>query len=311
MITEAERQALDRVVAVVNGKGGVGKTSITANVGAELASRGQKVLVIDLDRQGNLRMDLGFAKEDTDQGKSTVDAVWMDQQFTILTARPNLDYIAGGRALDMLTALARSSDAESLPHESVPEEFAAKLATIAGNYDLILIDGAPGIPELQDMALAAARWVLVPTRTDPASLEGLTMLGPRVKKARVHNPNLTYLGSVLGPTQSTASNVRASAEESLAVLGDVVPLFDSYIRYYEPAAESVRRRGQAARELADDVRAARATRLRLLRRAKNGEDVTAELETASTGLPNSAIKLAADYAALTDEIIERIAKAEA
>lgn len=133
--------ALSRVVAVINGKGGVLKTSIVANVAGCLA-KSMRVLVIDLDISGNLKMDLGMtAAAEDDAGKSVVDAVWSGADLQIVReVRPNLDMVFGGRALEMLSSLAKSSMSDELPTGSIATEFASRLADVAEDYDLVLLD---------------------------------------------------------------------------------------------------------------------------------------------------------------------------
>lgn len=313
MLTTDQRRALERVVAIVNDKGGVGKTSTTANVGAELAARGQRILLIDLDVSGNLRFDLGLSDDPRDdRGKSTVDAVWSgDPMRAIENVRPNLDMIFGGRGLELLAQLARSASADSLPHGSVPEEFAARLAEVADSYDLVLLDCPPGLGDLQDMAVAAARWVLIPTKTDEASLDGLQGVGPRVARARRTNPTIAYLGAVITLHQTTASRVRAQVEKKLTdEVGDRVPLFDTKIRFSETAADDCRARGEVAREVAAAAKKAKNDRLKVLRQARRDGTSSAEALAQIPTMSASAVELAKDYQRLADEIIRRIAAAE-
>lgn len=107
----------------------------------------------------------------------------------------------------MLAALAQSPVAQELPGGEVPQAFAAKLAALAAGYDLVLLVCSTGNPVLQVMALAATRYLLIPTKTDAAGWDGLRMVGPRVKKARRNNPRLTFLGGVLFAHQTNATRV--------------------------------------------------------------------------------------------------------
>ena len=179
--------ALSRVFAVINGKGGVLKTSVAANVGALLAAAGWKVLEIDLDVSGNLKLDFGLTDEpEDDMGRGLVEAIWYGEKGlpVVKDVRTNLDFVYGGRGLEQLGGLARSSMVDDLPTGSLAGEFARALTEVPDDYDLILLDCPPGNSEIQDMALAVARWVLIPTKTDQASLDGLRTVGPRVKRAR-------------------------------------------------------------------------------------------------------------------------------
>ncbi len=306
LATSGSDDRLARTVAVINGKGGVGKTSITANVAGQLAAADYRVLAVDLDLSGNLKLDLGYIGQD-DDGKGLVDAIWNDGDIPVITAvREHLDVIPGGRHLEMLAALSLSPVAQDLPGGGVASSFAAKLAGLADAYDLVLLDCAPGNPVLQDMALNTARYVLIPTKTDAAGWDGLRMVGPRVRKARRDNPRLTYLGVVLFAHQTNATRVLKNTQKRLEEVGDLVPIFDAFIRHSETAAHDCRARGQLAHELARDVTASRRERLALLRN-RRGEGNVIPLPAA---LSASADSLAGDYEQLTREILLRISDVE-
>ncbi|MFJ4233902.1 MULTISPECIES: ParA family protein [Cellulosimicrobium] len=306
-----DREALARVIAMINGKGGVLKTSTTQNVGGQLAEQGMKILLIDTDISGNLKIGLGLVGSPLDDaGKSIVDAVWNGEPFKIARdVRPNLDIIFGGRALEMLGKLAQSSMADELPNGSVAAEFAARLAEIAGEYDLVIIDCPPGNAELQDMALAAARWVLIPAKTDEMSWEGLRGVGPRVKRARRDNETLDYLGVFLTGHNPTATRVYKNTQVRLEEVGDKVPLLRSTIRHSETAAHDTTTRGQLAHELARDVKVQRASRLQALR-ARRGDEHGSSAPLKAPALSQTANSLADDYKHLAAEVCERITAAE-
>lgn len=228
-----QQQALDRVVAVVNGKGGVLKTSVVANVGGWLASQGMRILLVDLDPQGNLVFDLGLVDHEADDlGKSVIDAVWSGEPLKVLRdVRPNLDVVFGGSALDMLASLTYNRMFNKEDTGGVPAAFAKALAALADDagdgdgqpYDLILLDCPPRSIEIQDMALRAARWVVVPTRTDDASLEGLRGVGPRVARARNDNPTLDWLGIVVTAHNKQATRILRETLETLAEVSSKLP----------------------------------------------------------------------------------------
>lgn len=303
-----ETDPLRRVVAVINGKGGVLKTSVTANVAGRLAAAGMRILAIDLDISGNLKLDLGLLDHASeDGGKGLVDALWNDGPMPIVRdVRSGLDFVFGGRHLEMLGVLSRMPTGQELPAGSVPREFARKLAQVADDYDLVFIDCPPGNVELQDMALAATRWVLVPIKTEQASWDGLLGVGPRVKQAREENPHLRYLGAVITAHNPSATRVYAGTVERLQPLRDTLPLFDSVIRHSETAAHDCRLRGQLAHELARDANASQGARLKALRSRKPGGNVI-PLPGALSG---SADSLAGDYEKLAKEICDRITAAE-
>lgn len=305
--------ALSRVFAVINGKGGVLKTSLAANVGALLAAAGWKVLEIDLDVSGNLKLDFGLTDDpEDDMGRGLVEAIWYGEKAlpVVKDVRTNLDFVFGGRGLEQLGSLARSSMVDDLPTGSLAGEFARALSEVADDYDLILLDCPPGNAEIQDMALAVARWVLIPTKTDQASLDGLRTVGPRVKRARRTNPELRYAGVVVTAHNPAATRVLREVRSMLSQLGDTVPLMETTIRHSQTAAFDCRARGQLAHELARDAESSKSTRLKFLsarRRSAGGADNVVELPTALSGTANS---LADDYRHLAKEIRELITRTE-
>lgn len=303
MTTAPTADALARVIAVVNGKGGAGKTSITANVAGQLAHSGYRVLAIDLDLSGNLGLDLGYIGRDGDDGgKSLVDSVYSATPLALITGvRDGLDVIAGGRHLELLTGLSFSAMAADLPGGGVTGSFALQLTEIADGYDIILLDCAPGNPVLQDIALACARYILIPTKSDAGGWDGLRGVGPRVKKARDTNPQLTYLGAVLFAHSVSAKRVLRNTRYRLAEVGDRVPLLEAYIRHSETAAHDCRSRGQLAHELAADATKNRSERLQALRDRRSGDDTALP-----PSLSGSADNLAGDYQQLSREILQRI-----
>ena len=306
--------SLARVVAVLNGKGGVGKTSITCNCAGQLARGGFRVLVVDLDVSGNVKLDFGLVDHpDQDDGRGLVDAVWSNKPLHLIKdARPDVDVVPGGNSLEILGALSQMSSAQELPGGSVAAAFAAKLAEIADDYDLIFLDCPPGNKELQEMALGAARWVLIPTKTDHASWDGLLKVGPRVKRARKENPALRYLGVVVFDHNPIASRLMRTTQERLAEVGETVPLFDSFVRHSQSAAQDCRGRGQLAHELARDVSAQKSDRLEALsnRRARRASGSNVIDLPVPVQLSGTADSVASDYTSLAQEICARITEAE-
>lgn len=114
----------------------------------------------------------------------------------------------------------------------------------------MLIDCPPGLRVLQDMALGAAADALIPTRTDEASLAGMSLVAERFTAARATNPHRQLLGVVLWGVTRTATRVRTAVQ---ADLGQTAPVFDTVVRYVEAAAVDARRRGQLIHELEADV----------------------------------------------------------
>ncbi len=296
-----------RVIAVANGKGGTGKTSVSSGLAGELASGDVRVLAVDLDPLGGLARDFGVtARGGSDDGIGLVSALIDDKDPPLprQEVRPNLDLITGGIKLEILVAYASTQgDTEWLEHAG------ARIGELAGEvYDFVIIDTPPGDAILQRLAMYAARWLIVPVRTDMGSWDGLRTMGRRVRTCRQVNPELDYLGAVIfgNPTQATGLLARTQSQLGQEI-GGVVPLFDTSIRH-SAAAVDARNRGQLASELARDADVGRATRMRWLRARRKDPGVA---EPDGARLPQGAGGLAEDYRHFTADVLRRLGDREA
>lgn len=248
-----DRAALQRVVAVANGKGGVGKTSTSTHLSAIPAAGGRRVLLIDLDPQGNVAEDLGY--DDGDRGMGLVRAVIAGTPMHVLRdVRPNLDVVPGGEHLSELAdhfhsrRLRRRED-----DESALLGLARAVAKESAGYDLVVVDCPPANSDvLQDAAMEMARYLLIPTHSDKSSRQGIVEMARRFMHVRAHgNPTLSLLGVVLFGVTSSATTVRKAARDWIdEALGGQAPVFDSTIRHVEAAAYEIREQGRLAHELA-------------------------------------------------------------
>ena len=165
---------MGRIVAVTNLKGGIGKTTTVVNLSAGLALRGSRVLLIDVDAQGNLAMALGV------KPRRTLYEVLVDGAAIadcISSARPNLDIVAANESL--LTAqpeIARRPDWARVLEKA--------LMPVRSRYDVIIIDCGGSLTVLNLNALNAATDVLVPTTVEPFSLKGLEMLVQQIRRVK-------------------------------------------------------------------------------------------------------------------------------
>lgn len=296
-----DRTALDRVIAVINGKGGVLKTTLTANIGGLLASSGYRVLLVDLDPQGNLAEDYGYTdSESDDQGRALAQAIVFGGEAKPITdVRLNLDILAGGHNLEQATAglvamANKDPDAAKLALATV-------LAPIAHDYDMILIDCPPGDETLQTAAVATARWALVPVKTDKSSRKGLSAVADRLASVLSVNPTLDLLGVVLVGTGTGSRAIKAEARQHIAELfGDDHEIaFTATIRHSEATAQATRERGMLAHELDESVRS-----------GPKWYEVRRGDAEAQQLAPRTAGSVADDLQALAQEIVARITNAE-
>jgi len=292
-----------RVVAIANGKGGVGKTSLTAGLAGLVAAAGYRVLVVDSDPQGNLRRDLGYA---TDDANSLALAILHGLPVHIQrNVREGLDVIAGGPSLyDVPTAaISRAARGEALAGLG-PALDKARPEKPHADYDLVLIDTPPGEPVIQDIVFAAADYLIIPTRSDEASLDGLVVVAQRFAAARRTNPALELLGVLLFGVRAGSKRLRDTVRVALEeTLDGAAPVFETSIRYLESAAVDMRRHGLLPHELEHGQQAQQKRRLRRLRGApKPGADEDL--------LSRDASGLASDYTALAREVLTAIAERE-
>jgi chromosome partitioning protein len=292
-----------RVVAIANGKGGVGKTTLTAGLAGQLAAAGRRVLVVDTDPQGNLGRDLGYGPRDGGSlGLAITHGLPVDVSRGV---RDRLDVVPGGPALwDVAAAFtARGARGASLPGLGPALDRVRPEGTDA-DYDLVLVDTPPGEPILQELVFAASDYLIVPTRSDEASLDGLVVVAHRFAAARAGNPDLTLLGVVLfgvraGSTR-LSSRVRSALEQTL---GGAAPVFDTSIRHLESAAVDMRSRGLLPHELSGLHQADTTRRIDRLRHG-----VAADARDGLLSRDSSAARLAGDYAALAGEILTAITR---
>jgi chromosome partitioning protein len=289
-------QGLERVIAVVNGKGGVGKTTITANIGGMLAASGYRVLLVDMDPQGNLAEELGYtSSEVNDDGLALAQTLAFGSALRpVVGIRENLDVLVGGSHLDMAAA-GLTMKAQKDP-QGAKAALAAALGPVAADYDLIFIDCPPGQETLQQAALAAARWALIPVKTDASSRKGLRDVARRLDAVVEINPDIDLLGVVLFGVNRSAKRVSEAAREAvLKDLGEGAPIFATSIRHAEAAAQESRERGLLAFELEEAVLSA--PKWWELRRNNVQHDGPRS---------KSAVGVAEDFQALGEEIVARI-----
>ncbi|NCA69279.1 MAG: ParA family protein [Sphingobacteriia bacterium] len=191
------------IIAIANQKGGVGKTTTAVNVAASLASLGRRVLLADMDPQGNATMGCGVDKHDL--VKSTCDLLLSDVGLAACLKRVS-DPAPG---FDLLPANADLTAAEvGLISSSAREQrLAHVLADAVGDYEWVIIDCPPSLNMLTVNALVAAHGVLIPIQCEYYALEGLSALLDTVEQIRGNRNALLRIEGILRTMHDPRNNL--------------------------------------------------------------------------------------------------------
>ena len=199
---------MGKIVSFSNQKGGVGKTTTCVNMAAYLATFGKKVLLVDIDPQGNATTGLGFSKSSL---KKSVYSVLIDDEKVsdnlLKTEIENLDLLPSN--IDLAGA-----EVELVYKKTREKVLKNALAEVRANYDYIMIDCPPSLGLLTINALAAADTVIIPIQSEYYALEGLSQLMNSITLVKQHlNPALEVDGVVLTMYDSRSLISKQIAEE--------------------------------------------------------------------------------------------------
>ncbi|PZO67439.1 MAG: chromosome partitioning protein ParA [Paracoccus denitrificans] len=244
-----------RIIAIANQKGGVGKTTTTINLGAALADRGVRTLLIDLDPQGNASTGLGVPADDRDVTSYDLlmgDATVADAAHP--TGVANLSIVPATSDLSSADIDLSTQDARTLR---------LRRALSDADADIVLIDCPPALGLLTLNAMVAAESVLVPLQAEFFALEGLSQLMLTVREVRQVNKDLRYEGVLLTMVDGRNNLSQQVEADARKELGDMVfktviprnvrvsesPSHAKAVIHYDPASKG----SQAYLALADEI----------------------------------------------------------
>jgi chromosome partitioning protein len=245
-------------LAVVNQKGGVGKSTTSVNLAATLAEEGQRVLLVDLDPQGNATSGYGLDKNQREE--CVYDALLGDVPIEQLVEPVGIERVflvpatiqLAGAEIELVSAFSRETKLKQV------------LGPVLGDFDVVVIDCPPSLGLLTINALTAATGVLIPVQCEYYALEGLTKLLESVRLVKTHlNPSLELFGVVMTMYDSRTKLSQQVVDEVRDFFGEQVfdtliprsvrlseaPSFGQPVTLFDPNG----RGAQAYRQLAKEV----------------------------------------------------------
>ena len=227
-----------KVIAVTNQKGGVGKTTTTANLGIGLAQQNKRVLLIDADAQGSLTLSLGYPKPDelpvtlADIMQNVIDDTPIPDGSGILHHSEGVDLLPAnielsGMEIRLINAMSR---------ESVLRTY---INAVKPHYDYILIDCMPSLGMMPINSLAAADSVIIPSQPSYLSAKGLDLLMQSIAKVkRQINPKLKIDGILFTMVDSRTNEAKEIIASLRAHYGEKIRVFGTEIPFSVRAAET-------------------------------------------------------------------------
>ena len=250
---EPQREAI--VIAFANQKGGVAKTTSTLNLAVALSESGYKVLIVDMDPQGNLTMSQGFNPDQIERS-----------MFDVLVHRLPIDQVIQEAEVDLAVSSIDLAGAELALSSMIGRERALEkaLLPIRERYDFILVDTPPSLGLLTINALVAANGVIVPVQCEYLSLRGLVQLENTLSMIRENlNPDVAVQGILPTMYDGRTLHAREAIEILQENFGELVfktrikktvryaeaPVKGSSVLKYDPTGNAA----EAYRELAKEV----------------------------------------------------------
>ena len=251
-----------RILAVVNQKGGVGKSTTAVNLSAGLGELGQRVLVIDLDPQGNATSGYGLNKNQRQQciydallGETEIASLIEPVEVEHVFAVPATIQLAGAE-IELVSAMSRETRLKTI------------VEPVVADFDFIIIDCPPSLGLLTVNALTAADGLVIPIQCEYYALEGLSKLLDSVRLVRAHlNPALEVFGVVMTMYDSRTKLAQQVVDEVRDFFEDVVfntliprtvrlseaPSFGQPVTLYDPSGKGAEAYRELAKEVVDRV----------------------------------------------------------
>ena len=251
---------MGRVIAIASQKGGVGKTTTAINLGACLAQESRRVLIVDIDPQGNATSGLGVNGNDRPQSiyEALIGQVSM-ADAVMPTALASLDLVPAGQRLS-------GAEVELVGMMARETRLKTCLATVRDTYDYVLIDSPPSLGLLTVNSLTASDSVLIPLQCEYLALEGLTQLISAIRLVQDHlNPALRIEGVLLTMYDARLNLSQQVADEARKFFAERVystviprnvrlseaPSFGKPIVLYDPHSTGADSYRDLAREVLD------------------------------------------------------------
>ena len=248
---------MSKVIAIANQKGGVGKTTSAVNLSASVAAQGKRVLILDLDPQGNTTSGYGISKRTVQAGtyqlligENTAEEALCHTDYQVDVIPSNIQL--SGAAIELVEMDKRES------------RLRQALAPIADRYDYIFIDCPPALDLLTLNGLCAADTVLVPIQCEFFALEGLSELMSTVRTVKkMYNKYIELEGVLLTMYDGRLNLTLQVVQEVKKFFGDKVyattiprnvrlaeaPSYGMPVNYYDPASKGTAAYGELAKEL--------------------------------------------------------------